>query len=105
MVQAQDTGASAVSWQPIETAPKDQEIDLWVIPSGGSRSFRAPDCAWRLVGGKEQWVSRGDSGWEPLSPLGTITHWLPIPTGPVPAGNAPQVSALTPPDDQEGEGE
>lgn len=69
-------------WQPIETAPRDQEIDLWLVPKDGARPLRAPDCAWRLVDGRHQWVSRGDRGWEPLAGLGAITHWMPLPAPP-----------------------
>lgn len=71
-------------WRTIDSAPKDgTEMDLWVISTGGAKPFRVPDCAWKTVAGKAQWVSRGERGWEALSEAYLRpTHWQPLPAPP-----------------------
>ena len=59
-------------WQPIETAPKDQEILVWTEDDGAFVAFWWPvrKC-WR-------WTSYDLHGDELLHP----THWMPIPDPP-----------------------
>lgn len=69
-----------MEWQPIETAPRDERIDLW---SGGER---VPDCFW-MDGYK--WrdddlpkdcfvYMDGDLCYDVYQP----THWMPLPQPP-----------------------
>jgi hypothetical protein len=67
-------------WQPIETAPKDVSVDLWVpacpeLQFGGRRH---PDCSW----------DENYGWWSPMLekfledyPV-TPTHWMPLPEPP-----------------------
>lgn len=64
-------------WQPIETAPKDSQHVLVIDDAGNRRvaeyikplSFRSPGW-WATVPGR--WAIRA-------------THWMPLPTPPIPA--------------------
>lgn len=84
-----------MSWQPIETAPKDGTIvDLFV----GGRRY--PDCFWgfpdHCCGEDGQYCDsdwhRLKAGWvegtfnEPIDDR--ITHWMPLPAPPTPTENA-----------------
>lgn len=79
-----------MTWQPIETAPKDgTNIDLWAkCWIAGDDSFmwrRFADCYWTkgdsMTNHSSYWV-RMDTGWYP-------THWMPIPDGPADVPGAP----------------
>lgn len=77
-----------VEWKMIESAPKDgTEIDLWAVSVGGAKPFRVPDCAWKKIADKPEWVSRGERGWESLASLHLrATHWMPLPAPPFSEG-------------------
>jgi hypothetical protein len=77
-----------MTWQPIETAPKDGTlVDIWVTGKG-----RYTDCRWQ-----EAWTAtRGDgktrpAGWlwltgydeysEIFQPA-AVSHWMPLPASP-----------------------
>lgn len=51
-------------WQPIETAPENEVIDLW-----SSRGFRLADCVWN----GSEWEDTNDHG--PVTEAGPFTHW------------------------------
>jgi hypothetical protein len=56
-------------WQPIETAPKDRTILLWV-----------PYDAWQVCAWDElhkEWVSTGGLSFDAVP-----THWMPLPEPP-----------------------
>jgi hypothetical protein len=79
-------------WQPIETAPKDKEIDAYgyLISDSGvvdNEFKRYTNCYWgernsQYVArkyGKEGWCTNGDDGWS----WGVeLTHWQPLPNPP-----------------------
>jgi hypothetical protein len=72
-----------MSWQPIETAPKDgTKIDLWAkIWIAATDTFseeRFPFCYWR----KDDNVTGRGAGWVNLNNSYYPTHWMPIPEGP-----------------------
>lgn len=95
-------------WQPIETAPTDQSIDLWVkrfiVGKGGRVEVedvgRITDARWdttsyfrkgsggedgKLIEGKEpEWVHYCDHiDREAIeSETDKATHWMPLPTPP-----------------------
>ena len=71
-----------MTWQPIETAPKDWKtvIDLW------SDGARYPDCRWNMAfedeyHGWEQRYSETRDGWHDRRDL-RPTHWMPLPEPP-----------------------
>lgn len=71
-----------MSWQPIETAPKDgTHIDLWAkcwIPDTDTFIYsRIPNSYWRKADSQGGWKASWAVGrdWHP-------THWMPIPPGP-----------------------
>jgi len=69
-------------WQPIETAPKDRPIDLWVQETPDYRAHRVPDAVWDSV--DENWREAGDSSFhfgQYMFPK-VATHWLPLPPPP-----------------------
>lgn len=70
-----------MTWQPIETAPKDRPIDLWVTEAPDYRAHRVTDVIWDFA----------DDNWRPagepfhfgqyLFPK-VPTHWMLSPTPP-----------------------
>ena len=83
-------------WQPIEKAPKDEQIgiDVFCIPSDyedGFRGVRFTDVSWIEPQG---WMRVTDSGnYDYLeeeypcldgTPKWTPTHWMPLPSSPEP---------------------
>jgi hypothetical protein len=79
------------TWQPIETAPKDgQAIDVWAVTKSGRHGYRLVGVKWHAE--KADWFYTADSDEEfsienPEEWLGrmpsVVTHWMPIPAGPV----------------------
>jgi hypothetical protein len=63
-----------MTWQPIETAPKDRIIDLW-CPEGG----RYPDAVWDVCCGVEGWTDANHHG---SLGGGYFTHWMDTPEPP-----------------------
>jgi hypothetical protein len=75
---------SSPTWQPIETAPKDKIIDLWTEPYG-----RVADAQWAAQ--KGCWVDWGMADFDGVGYRrveGRVTHWMPLPAGPVPRHDA-----------------
>ena len=86
-----------MTWQPIETAPKDgTEIDLWMVDEDG-HGFRIPDAFWVTNEPyRDGWMAAnqgydGDSGWAEVprytnkrgKEIWTLaTHWMPKPEPP-----------------------
>lgn len=69
-----------LSWQPIETAPKDgTKIDLWVNWSEVGEWYRSPDAYWT---GSDWMLSSGFTILQYKYTL-SATHWMPAPTGPL----------------------
>jgi len=79
-----------VSWQPIETAPKDGAlIDVWAkYPNGG---YRYTNVQWRQpeydrIDGHQCWceydwhTTYDDWYWSEIEY--EVTHWMPIPEPP-----------------------
>lgn len=65
-------------WQPMETAPKDRPVDLWLIPTkswaaeSGAKAHRAEDYRW-----SEQWAGWiSGSGVPFASGLYKATQWM-----------------------------
>lgn len=88
-------------WQPIETAPKDELIDLWCVPPTDSDfspedgGIRLTDCSWHEADNifpKTGWVRVLDDGyWDIVEgaaassfglPTWVPTHWQPRPEPP-----------------------
>jgi len=86
------TSPALDGWKPIETAPKDREIDLWI---GEPTPRRVSDVRWGqpqyanwLCFGDasklpKQWVTRGN--WALDSRNAAPTHWMDKPEGPLAA--------------------
>jgi hypothetical protein len=82
-------------WQPIETAPEGQDIDLWLVDRKIGKGFRMADChgragRWmkgsRWVTGKTFFDDEGERCFDPdaRDEESTVaTHWMPIPAPPV----------------------
>jgi hypothetical protein len=81
-------------WRPIETVPKGEYVDLWVIGDDDTVDFYCPNASkvkgkplrhgrtthWRLCD-DGKW--RSPHGFEyPLSLALTVTHWMPLPEPP-----------------------
>jgi hypothetical protein len=96
-----------MTWQTIDTAPKDSttKIDVWAISTGRPEGFRVTDAHRQYDGGRypDVWIDRDgyfintssyyDDDWDACSQLGNIphpeakswtkvTHWMPRPEGP-----------------------
>ena len=94
-----------MTWQPIETAPRDGTvIDLWMVTEE-RKGFRIPDAYWvtnqpysaRMVWKKRDgWMAAnqeydGADGWADVPKFTTVegkevwtlaTHWMPLPEPP-----------------------
>lgn len=68
-----------MDWLPIESAPKDTWVDLWVRgrTEDGIGEFRIPNC-WR-IGNK--WYSSSVASFD-KEIKSTPTHWMPLPPPP-----------------------
>lgn len=66
----------AEEWQPIETAPKDGAVDLWVVDRSREDAFRMP--ASYFSDGK--WYDRECYNVEIDGKI--ATHWMPLPLPP-----------------------
>lgn len=67
-----------MSWQPIETAPRDgTEVDLWSPGCGRTVDSEWKEGRWRYWGPNE--FGNNDWCWLKYPP----THWMPIPADPV----------------------
>lgn len=70
-----------MEWRPIDTAPKDQPIDLWVRHRG-----RVTNCEWGETvaknkhPGNEVWLGNGLK--RDLIDPSDATHWMPLPSPP-----------------------
>lgn len=77
-----------MSWQPIETAPKDgTRIDLWVVSP--TKAWRWPDASWMEAGkhrwlGPDDWTSKEGMPLHALIEATVATHWQPLPSPPTP---------------------
>lgn len=81
-----------MAWNPIETAPKNRMIDLWVKGSLYGPGRRLFNCRWidefdngSLKGGWYFGVFSQENGdqiaWERLI-TGEATHWMDVPSDP-----------------------
>ena len=62
------------AWQPIETAPKNKELLLWVNVAIG-RPLVVQGCWYS--------VSKRDHGWIDTNGVKVpVTHWMPLPDAP-----------------------
>lgn len=61
-------------WQPIETAPTDEIVDLYSLHKAW---VHIRHCNARRYFGK--WYAQGSSGWEEVP---SPTHWMPLPDPP-----------------------
>lgn len=65
-------------WRPIETAPKQERVDLWCADrEEPDRQYRLPDC--ELCGG--EWSQHTDDGEFELE-NSTPLRWMPLPSPP-----------------------
>lgn len=69
-----------VTWQPIETAPKDGVVFLGYKKGKFGPLFGECYCTQREDG--EVWTFRGSSGFSDIFPDVKPTHWMPLPTPP-----------------------
>jgi hypothetical protein len=63
-------------WQPIETAPKDGLIDIWL-----SEGKRWCDCYYDSI--TDEWRTSRPSGRLVWIKAQYVTHWMPLPAPPV----------------------
>lgn len=88
-----EQGAPADGWLPIESAPRDRAVDLWIV---GEPPYRMPDCTWgrapHCCGEAGQYCDsdwhRTPDGWiasDGFAVEETATHWRPPPSPPTSA--------------------
>jgi hypothetical protein len=78
-------------WQPIETAPKDTYVDIWVVPIlGDGEGFRFADCILYIdPDGDRDFIIGALTNEAKLvgnDLLCAITHWMPLPEPPLAQG-------------------
>lgn len=72
-----------MTWEPIETAPKDgKPLDLWAKHwHAGTDKFetsRFPDCSWWKADSMGSW----EAHWHNLPKGWRATHWMRVKPGP-----------------------
>ena len=70
--------ARRVEWQPIETAPKDRLIDIW-IKNSDTQGVRWAGCYYDQITDQWRTAPGGHLMWVPAK---AVTHWQPLPTPP-----------------------
>lgn len=70
--------APQTAWLPIETAPKDDLIDIWI---GGTSQIRWSDCYYDRI--CDEWRTSRPSGRLMVIKASHVTHWMPAPTAPL----------------------
>ena len=80
------TSQEAMQWQPIETAPKDQLIDIWLADG-----LRWCDCYYDHI--CEEWRTSRPSGRLVTIKARFVTHWMHPPTAPVDDDQTPPSAA------------
>lgn len=64
-----------MSWQPIETAPKDGTyFDAWFVLENG-HGCRFANCSYHYYSDGWRIIGRPSVGWK-------ATHWMPLPSPP-----------------------
>lgn len=68
-------------WMPIETAPKDKFIDLWLVHLNNDWTERYAECIWHETNG---WVQPNINGGIVVVRYDDVkvTHWMPRPKPP-----------------------
>lgn len=67
-------------WQPIETAPKEEEVFFWVVPKTAGESYCNTSGA-PIFSTHPPRLHRGK--FKTWSSLEKATHWMPMPPSPV----------------------
>jgi len=67
-------------WKPIETAPKDRLIDIWIVRENGS-GLRWSDCYYDRI--CDEWRTTGPSCHLVTVPARRVSHWMPLPAPPL----------------------
>ncbi len=68
------------NWKPIESAPKDKLIDIWIENKGG-KGVRWSDCYYDQI--CDDWRTSGASGHLVFVPARCVTHWMNSPLPPL----------------------
>jgi hypothetical protein len=66
-------------WQPIETAPKEEDVWFWCVPKTAAEAF-VDTSGHPIVGTHQPYLHRGK--WNTWSSLTKATHWMPLPAPP-----------------------
>ena len=75
-IMASTPSPEGQTWQPIETAPKDTAVLLWL--------------GWRLeIGHFNTMLGRWAANWDHRALEVPATHWSPLPSPPTPEGTQP----------------
>lgn len=76
----------AESWQPIETAPKDRLVDIFITNGQGAswrEGVRWCDCYYDRI--TDQWRTSHPGGYLCWVPARAVTHWREPVSPPAPA--------------------
>ena len=69
----------AQDWRPIESAPKDGLIDIWIVTNDGG--FRWSNCVYDRI--CDEWRTSRPSGRLLSIKARCVTHWMPLPSPPL----------------------
>ena len=72
---AMNTDTTKTNWQPIETIPLDQCVDVWVTSKHTSEYGQRLTNVWKSTTHSKVWV--GVEEWQ------IPTHWMPLPQPPM----------------------
>lgn len=78
MTREQEIAARS-GWQPIETAPEKQIIDIWT-DGFGSEPLRYTNCYYDTI--CNEWRTSRPTGHLFCIPARFVTHWMPLPPPP-----------------------
>ncbi len=70
-----DTETTKTNWQPIETIPLDQYVDVWVTSQSNADYGQRVTSVCKSTTYSDVWI--GVQKWQ------IPTHWMPLPSRPV----------------------
>jgi hypothetical protein len=74
-------------WQPIETAPREDEVFFWIVPKIADETY-VNTSGQAIISNAAPYLHRGK--WKSWGSLSKPTHWMPLPAPPMASPASPE---------------